>query len=161
MKNRVWVALVLVGATAHAKPAEFISRVPYQPLVAKLKESGGSPDRILHVQRASDLDALHSGRRYKFIVDARGRLAIAPLPADAPSNEYVHPILAAGAPVLTAGGLRVERSDGKVARVVVDQDSKAYCPTSESLAEAVKALINVGVPSGAVQRESRPPNCAQ
>src|SRR5689334_4276667 len=80
-------------------------RVAYAPLVAKLKASGGAPDRVIRVKQVADLDRLESGRRYKFVVDANGQLAIAPLPADAPSNEYVHPILAAGGPVWTAGGI--------------------------------------------------------
>src|SRR5690348_1524779 len=116
------VALAL-GATAAAEETQFTSRVAYAPLVARLKASGGSLDRVVRVARAADLDRLESGRRYKFVVDAAGRLVVAPLPADASGNEYVHPILGGGGPVRTAGGIRVERSGGRVARVVVDQDS--------------------------------------
>ena len=149
-----------LGAVALAKPAEFPLRVAYEPLVAKLKASGGSPERVLHVKQATDLDRLEAGRRYKFVVDAHGRVSVAPLPADAPSNEYVHPILAGGGPVQTAGGIRVERANGKVEHVVVDQDSKAYCPTVESLSGAVHALTTVGVPSAVIKTENRPPQCA-
>jgi hypothetical protein len=151
-------ALSVAPTAARAKPVELVSRVPYEPLVAKLKASG-SPERIVHVQRAADLDALTSGRRYKFVVDRRGQLAVAPLPADAPANEYVHPILAGGAPVLTAGGIRVDRANGKVERIVVDQDSKAYCPPLDSLAEAIRALVAAGAPAALIQREDRPPQC--
>jgi hypothetical protein len=149
-----------VGSVALAKPAELTSRVAYAPLQAKLKASGGSPERILHVKQAADLDRLESGRRYKFVVDAQGRLAIAPLPADAPSNEYVHPILAGGGPVWTAGGIRVDRVNGKVEHIVVDQDSKAYCPSRESLSEAVHALTTVGAPAAVIKTEDHPPACA-
>lgn len=153
------LCVVLVAApAAYAQP--FTSRVAYEPLVAKLEASGGSPDRIVHVARAADLGRLESGRRYKFVVDAHGKLAVAPLPADATGNEYVHPILAGGGPVLTAGGIRVERAGGKLTAVVVDQDSKAYCPTGESLAAAARALVAAGVDAALVKREDRPPACA-
>jgi hypothetical protein len=153
---------VLAGASsvAIAKPIVFPSRVASEPRAAKLTASGGSPDRIVHVKQAADLDRLESGRRYKFVVDAHGAIAVAPLPADAPSNEYVHPILAGGAPVLTAGGIRVDRVNGKVEHVIVDQDSKSYCPTSESLSEAARALASLGIPPAAIKMESHPPQCA-
>ncbi len=155
----VFLGLLLAGAVASARPATFTSRVPYEPLVAKLKASGGSEERIIHVERAADLDRLDDGRRYKFVVDARGRLAVAPLAVDAPANEYVHPILAGGGPVLTAGGIRVEHANGRIVRIVVDQESHAYCPTSESLSEAVRALTAVGIDADVVQREDKPPKC--
>jgi len=153
--------LLFIGSSALAKPVEFASRVPYEPLVAKLKASGGSFERILRVKAAADLAPLESGRRYKFVVDTRGQLAIAPLPADAKANEYVHPILGGGGPVRTAGGIRVERTGGKIARVVVDEDSKSYCPTLDSLTEAVRALTAVGVAASAITREDHPPECAR
>jgi hypothetical protein len=159
--QRIFVCtLMLVPAVVAATPATFASRVPYAPLLQKLTASGGSVERIVHVRSAADLGRLESGRRYKFIVDAHGALAVAPLPADAPVNEYVHPILAGGAPVATAGGIRVERAGGKLTRVTVDQDSKAYCPTSESLAAAVQALTAAGVAAALIAREDRPPACA-
>lgn len=150
----------MVGSVAFAGPAAFPSRVPYEPLVAKLEASGGSPKRILHVRRAADLDQLETGRRYKFALDTHGTLAVAPLPADAPSNEYVHPILAGGGPVRTAGGIRVDRANGKLEKVVVDQDSKAYCPTHDSLSHAVQALTAAGVPAAVIETADRPPQCA-
>ncbi len=76
------------------------------------------------------------------------------------ANEYVHPILAAGGPALTAGGIRVDRANGTLEHIVVDQDSKAYCPTVESLAEAVHARTAIGAPAGAIKTESDPPQCA-
>jgi len=134
-------AFICAGAFAKELP----SRVAYEPLLAKLKASGGSLERVVHVKQASDLDKLESGKRYKFVVDAHGQLAVAPLPADAPNNEYVHPILAGGGPVRTAGGIRVERAGGKLERIVVDQDSKSYCPGAGSLQEAVRALTALGI----------------
>jgi hypothetical protein len=147
------------GPSALAKPVEFTSRVAYEPLVAKLKAAGGSTERITRVQRVADLDHLESGRRYKFALDAHRQLAIAPLPADAAGNEYHHPILAGGGAVLTAGGIRIDRVGTKLTHVVVDQDSKAYCPTRESLTEVVRALTELGVPATVISTTDRPPQC--
>src|SRR5262249_9112769 len=138
----------------------FTSKVPYEPLVAKLKASGGDPSRIVRVKVVADLGRLESGKRYRFVLDPAGTLAIAPLPADAANNEDVHPILAGGGPVRTAGGITVEHPGGKLTRVTIDQDSKAYCPTLDSLAEAARALEKLGVAAQAIQRQDHPPECA-
>jgi hypothetical protein len=156
----MFVAFAVVSSSSWAAPPTFASRVPYPPLVEKLQASGGSFERVLRVSRAADLDALASGKRYKFVVDERGALAVAPLPADAPANEYVHPILARGARVRTAGGLRVEREGGRLTAVILDEDSKSYCPTFESLQAAAEALAAVGVAPALVRREDRRPDCA-
>lgn len=149
------------GAAARAEaPATFPARVAYPPLVDKLTAAGGDVARVLHPRSTHDLLALDSGKRYKFAVAADGRLAIAPLPAAAPHNEYVHPILAGGGPVLTAGGITVEHAGGKLTRVTLDQDSKAYCPTLASLAAAERALERLGVPAAAIARHDQPPGCA-
>lgn len=156
------LALLLAGGCTAPRPVQFLfdSRVPLEPLRAKLKESAGDPARILRPKAGPDLESLESGRRYKFVVARDGRLAIAPLPADAPSNEYVHPVLAAGGPVRTAGGLRIERDGTALRRVTVDQDSKAYCPTAASLEAALTALGGLGAPADRLRVENRPPTCA-
>ncbi len=138
----------------------FTSRVPYEPLVAKLTASGGDRGRIVQVKASADLMRQVSGKRYKFVVDEKGTLAIAPLPWEAPNNEYVHPILAGGAPVLTAGGIVIEHSGGKPTKVIVDQESKSYCPTLQSLDEAVRVLEKLGVPSRIIERNDHPALCA-
>jgi cytochrome c556 len=94
-----------------------------------------------------------------FVVGPNGTLAIAPLPADAPSNEYVHPVLGEGGPVRTAGNIRIDREGESVVRVVVDQDSKSYCPTAESLSVALEALSNLGIAGGRLRVENHPPVC--
>jgi hypothetical protein len=142
---------------ASANGALFKSAVPYEPLVAKLKDAGGDPGRIVRVHGAAELVKLESGKRYKFALDEKGVFSVAPLPADAPHNEYVHPILAGGAPVRTAGGITVEHKDGKIVQVTLDQDSKSYCPTLASLDEAVAALARLGVKAG---KRDQPPPCA-
>ena len=159
--NPTLLALLLVSGCSAPRPVVplFDSRVPLEPLLAKLKESGGDPGRILRPRASADLAALESGRRYKFVVTRDGRLAIAPLPADSPSNEYVHPVLAAGEPVRTAGGLRLERDGSAIRKVAVDQDSKAYCPTAASLDSALTVLAGLGVPADRLRVENRPPAC--
>ena len=153
------LSLLAATAVAVAAPSLFTSRVPYPPLVAKLKSSGGDSSRIVRVQSTKDLTRLESGKRYKFVLDEAGTLAIAPLPADAPNNEYVHPILAGGGAVKSAGGIVVELGDGKIAKVTIDQDSKSYCPTLQSLDEAARALEKAGIAPQIIVRQDRPPQC--
>jgi len=159
--NPALLALLLASGCSAPPPVSplFDSRVPLEPPLAKLKESGGDPGRILRPRASADLAALESGRRYKFVVARDGRLAIAPLPADSPSNEYVHPVLAAGEPVRTAGGIRVEHNGSSIRKAVVDQDSKAYCPTAASLDSALTVLAGLGVPADRLRVDNRPPAC--
>ena len=160
MMKSAAASVLLLATAATASPSLFSSRVPYDPLVAKLRASGGDPSRIVHARAAQDLTRLESGKRYKFAVDQSGALAIAPMPAEAANNEYVHPVLVAGGPVRTAGGIVVEHAAGKVTRVTVDQDSKAYCPTLQSLDAAVAALTKLGIAAPKIARQDRPPQCA-
>lgn len=159
MTKLMTVAALLLATTALASPSLFSSKVPYEPLVAKLKASGGDSSRIVRARSAQDLMRLVGGKRYKFALDQAGTLAIAPMPADAVHNEYVHPILAGGAPVRTAGGIAVEHANGKITKVTIDQDSKAYCPTLQSLDEAVRALEKLGVAAPLIVPQDRPPGC--
>jgi len=157
------MSLLAIAALAGGARADgdktFNSRVAYAPLVHKLEASGGDVGRILHPRSRDELAALAAGKRYKFVVTTDGKLAIAPLPADAEHNEYVHPVLAGGAAVLTAGGITVERRDGTITRVTLDEDSKSYCPTLDSLAAAERALARLGVPAASTTRRSQPPRC--
>jgi hypothetical protein len=136
----------------------FDSRAPLAPLMAKLREVGGDPARIVRPKNVGELASLKSGARYKFVLARDGRLAIAPSPDD-PANPYTHPILAGGEPVRTAGGIRVQRSGGAITKVIVDPDSRAYCPTADSLREALDALAALGVAGDALRVENRPVNC--
>lgn len=160
MARTVPAAILLVATTALASASLFTSKVPYDPLVAKLKASGGDPSRIVRVRSTQDLARLESGKRYKFALDQLGTLAIAPLPADALNNEYVHPILVSGAPVRTAGGIVVDHVNGRITRITIDEDSKSYCPTLRSLEEAAHALEKLGIAAQMVVRQDRPPQCA-
>lgn len=150
MKNAMLV--VTIVAAAGCAPRTFDCRVDVAPLRQKLAAAGEDASHILRPQRAADLDALVAGKKYRYVVDAHGALAVAPLPNDAQGNEYVHPILGGGAPVRTAGMLWRQG-----ARVTVNQDSKSYCPTKASLKEAVRALHAIGVADVAV--EDAPPAC--
>lgn len=146
----------------HGEPfALFESRAPIAPYLEKLRSSGGDPSKVLHPTSVKDLASLASGKGYKFAVLADGRLAIAPLPVDAPVNEYVHPVLAGGLPVRTAGQIRIERSGESLARVVLNQNSRAYCPSADSLRAAVLSLVSLGVPQETLRLENQPPECAQ
>ncbi len=167
--TRKWIVLLLtvaLGATACRRktPSEpgplFESRVPLAPLEEKLHASGADAKRILHPKSVSDLLLLTPDHRYKFVVLSDGALAIAPLPADAPANEYVHPILARGQPVRTAGGLRIERDGSSLTKIALDQDSASYCPSVGSLSAALSALAAMGVSLQILRVENRPPVCA-
>jgi hypothetical protein len=152
--------ILLVACSSPRPPAAlFDSRVPYEPLVDKLKASGGRADLILRPGRLVDLERLDSGKHYKFVVRPDGVLAIAPIPVDQP-NDYVHPILGDGGPVRTAGTLEIDRAGGAISRVVVDQNSKAYCPPASSLAAALDAIVALGVRGDQIRVQNRPPVCA-
>lgn len=149
------LAILLLSGCA---PRSYASRVGYEPLALKLASSGEDPSSLKAVARADELDALTPGRRYKFVVRDDGALVIAPKPADEPHNDWVHPVLAQGGRVRTAGGLRVDGSGG-TRRITVDQDSQSYCPSLASLAAAERALAKLGVPPSQIARADRPPAC--
>jgi hypothetical protein len=155
-----WISIFALACQPGRAPAPlFESRVPLPPLLAKLKEAGGDPSKILHPTAAGDLRVLESGKRYKFVVQADGRMAIAPLPADAPSNEYAHPVLGEGKPARTAGGIRLDREGATTARLTVDQNSQAYCPSAASLGAALEELVRLGVTPDLLRTENQPPRC--
>jgi hypothetical protein len=162
-----WLLLGVLSLSACQAPSPraleplFDSRVALEPLLAKLKASGGEPGKIFRPRSAADLLSLQAGKRYKFVSLREGRLAVAPLPADAPGNEYVHPVLAGGGAVRTAGGLRVDHDGSSLRKVTVDQDSQAYCPTPDSLGAALTDLARIGVAGEVMRVENRPPACPE
>jgi len=147
------------GGNQAAAPLLFDSRAPLAPLEERLRDAGGSPDRIIHPRTLADLAALESGARYKFVVLPDDAIAIAPEPASTPGSAYAHPVLAGGAAVLTAGGITITRDGGSITKVVVDQDSQAYCPSAGSLRAAVTTLVALGAEPEAVRVDNRPPAC--
>lgn len=153
------LTLTLACSTGNQASALFDSRADYQPLLDKLEASGGDVTRILRPHSVADLAALESGKRYKFAIPPDGSVALAPLPVDATPNDYAHPILGGGKPVLTAGNVRIEREGDSIARVVVDQESHAYCPTAASLQAAVDALSRLGIAGEKLRIENRPTEC--
>jgi hypothetical protein len=157
------VALSLAACSRTAvreAPPTFALRTPYQQYADKLHAAGGDPVQAIVPATADDLLKLQTAQRYKFALRSDGRLAIAPLPADAPgADPWVHPVLGLGAPVLTAGYLRADHEGPKLDRVVIDQDSRSYCPTHESSQAAVDALRALGVPTGAIEVQDHPPKC--
>lgn len=138
----------------------YLCRVDVAPLRAALRAAGGDPARILRPTTAAGLLALTSGHRHKFVLNGHGMFVLAPLPADAAHNEYVHPILGDGAPVRGAGGMTVVHVDGRVTRVVLDAESFSYCTATESLRPSVRALQAMGIPAEAIVVEARPLACA-
>ena len=156
----ILIALALGPACKTPSPL-YASRVDLAPLEQKLTAAGGDPAHILRPRRPADLDALVSGKRYKFVVLADDTLAVAPLFADAPQNEYVHPVLARGAAVRTAGGLRIDREGGRPSAIVIDEDSKSYCPSFASLVAAERAIVALGFAEAIIRREDRPPACVE
>lgn len=154
------LAVAMLPLFAGCGPSLYESRMPLAPLLDKLHAAGGAPALVLHPRTLADLAPLESGRRYEFDLLVDGTLAVAPVPVSAASNEYRHPVLAGGGRVRSAGGLRVEREGGELVRVIVDQDSRAYCPSLRSLDAVVATLESIGVRRAFVQREDRPPRCA-
>jgi hypothetical protein len=151
--------LFLAAAVMANPPDVLVSRIAYAPLLVKLRAAGSDPANVQLVTTGVDLLRLKSGSRYKFSQRADGRIATAPLPADAPHNEYVHPILAGGGPVRTAGGIVVEHHGGTIIRVIVDQDSQSYCPSLASLRFALEELARIAVPRSKLFTKDRPPRC--
>ena len=159
MNRLVIVVAVLLSMGSCGAPALFASAVPYEPLLAKLKASGGHVSHVVRIAAPGALTGLQSGKRYKFVLDSASALTVAPLPVDEPNNEYVHPILAGGDRVLTAGDVTVEHLNGNIVHVVLDQDSKSYCPTLRSLDHAARVLETLGVPRRVISRQDRRPQC--
>jgi hypothetical protein len=154
------VGLAVGAAGATDPPATvFECRADVAALRERLRQGGGDPAKVLRPKMGDDLRALASGKRYKFVVTREGQLVIAPVPAPATGDLYAHPILADGAPVRTAGGIRVARTDARVTKVAIDRDSMSYCPTEASLQAAVAALGALGVARDVVAIEDRPPEC--
>ena len=139
----------------------FDCRVPYAPVLAKLRAAGGDPARVLTLRSLAELLRLKPGARYKFSLPVDGRFVVGPEPADAPGNAYSHPILSGGGPVLTAGGIAVQHDGAAVLKVTVDQDSQSYCTTAESLQAALLWLASIGVPPDRLRIENRPPDCPE
>ena len=155
--NRFALVLGVALFAAACAPQQYSSRHPYPELLAKLQASGGSLDALVVLRRAQQLTTLESGKRYKFALAADGVLRIAPLPFEAANNEYHHPIVGRGQRVVTAGGITVEHTNGAtLTRVTIDQDSKSYQPSFQSLAAAEKYLRRVGVERTKITKRDQP-----
>lgn len=151
--------LFTLAGCERAPPPLFPNRKEVAPLRARLQQSGGDVSRVIRVNGLVDLTRLNRNTRYKFSLPADGVLRVAPLPADMPGNEYVHPILVDGESVRTAGGITVRHDGVTVSGAVLDRDSRAYCPTEASLASAVDALAALGVPRAGITAAPTTPAC--
>jgi hypothetical protein len=97
--------------------------------------------------------ALQSGTRYAFVVPRSRELVVSGQASDPASTE--HAALARGEAVLTAGGITTTHDGHTVQNVVIDPQSAAYCPTTDSAREAVALIVAAGVPADRVRVENR------
>ena len=116
----------------------FTSRVAYAPLVEALHAAGQRESDIITVTQASQLTALTPDRRYKFCLTAQGAFRLSPRAADTRPNEFVHPILADGAPVLTAGALSISGSGTGAAA------SERRCVSGNAMSSSQSEYIGCG-----------------
>ena len=106
----------------------FASRVPTAARV-QAESRGGDRARIVR-SRSAPIWCVSRAAAVQFTLDEKGTLAIAPLPWDAPSNEYVIDSRRrrAGA---NRGRNRGRARGGKVTKVIVDQESKGIADAAE------------------------------
>jgi hypothetical protein len=86
---------------------------------------------------ASQLLQLESGRRYVFVVPRSRELLLSQTKE---ATWFDHAAIARCEPVLTAGGVTAIHDGRRVEKVVLDAESAVYCPTTDSLREAM-ALV--------------------
>ncbi|HEX3704461.1 MAG TPA: hypothetical protein VHU82_14095 [Vicinamibacterales bacterium] len=153
--------LLAVGCGSPSRPVLlFDTRVQTAALRQRFAADHGSMDQVKLPRRSSDFLQFVSGKRYAFVVRRNGVLAVAPLPTDASHNPYAHEILALGEAVVTAGGITVVHTRDTVSKIVIDADSATYCPTPDSVREAVPILAQAGIPSDRIRVDNRPRTCA-
>ncbi|MFO0625836.1 MAG: hypothetical protein U0325_09495 [Polyangiales bacterium] len=160
MAPRVATLLLPIALLACSRgPERFTNRKDLAPLRERLRATGGDPTRVIRVRALQDLAALQVGERYRFAIPEDGQLRVAPLPASAANNEYVHPLLVDGAPVRTAGYIVVKHLDRMVTGAMIDRDSRAYCPSAQSVQVAIDALRALGLDRSRISVDPVPPQC--
>jgi len=153
----VHVLLACAGVTAGCRPREapaalFDCRVSNAsgqsavgaPRAGVASSTFTSPSQFLQ---------LESGKRYLFVV-GRSREFLVSLQTKEPTW-FDHAALARGEPVLTAGGVSAIHDGRSVQKVVLDAQSAVYCPTTDSLREAVALVVATGIPDARVRVEHR------
>ena len=161
MRPRIALAVLLAPFACERprppppEPPRFLfeSRRPYDAQLDAFRKSGGDPQKSVRPQGPADLAAFDGSRAY--VVLSSSVLVLAPS-ARGTTPVWTHPILAGGEAVLAAGYLRVERQGDKLAKVYVDADSDAYCPTSDALRVTVGALEALKVPREVLRIDHRP-----
>jgi hypothetical protein len=108
--------------------------------------------------RVSDFLAVQSGARYAFVVPRTRELVVSTQQNPAWPE---HATLGRGEPVLAAGGLTTLHDGRTVQKVIVDAESAVYCPTAESVREAVALVMAAGVPGDRVRVENRVYSCIE
>jgi hypothetical protein len=109
------------------------------------------------LKSASQFLQLESGKRYLFVVP-RSREFVVSSQTKEPTW-FDHAALARGEPVLTAGGVTASHDGRTVQKVVLDASSAVYCPTTDSLREAVALVVAAGVPDGRIRVDNRTFSC--
>jgi len=161
VRVRVHVLLACAAATAACRPREtpavlFDCRVSN----ASAQSAAGAPRAGVASSTftsASQFLQLESGKRYLFVV-GRSREFLVSLQTKEPTW-FDHAALARGEPVLTAGGVTTIHDGRAVQKVVLDPQSAVYCPTTESLREAVALVVATGIPDARVRVEHRTFSC--
>jgi hypothetical protein len=163
----VVVALVVASGCEREGPVEppaylYDSRFAVEPDLERLKNAGDDPSKALRPASAGDLQRLlEPGKRHLYVLLPNGAFAVAPKGVEAPGNFWTHPILAGGGAVKAAGTIRIERSGDKLAKVILDAESDAYCPTTESLRAALAALVAMGVGNELLRVEGYLADCGR
>jgi hypothetical protein len=139
--------------------------VPVAPYLERLAQAGQTPAAAFVPDGLTELNRLVPKSSYRYVVRTDGQIVFAPIP-DGADNPWTHIALANGQPVMAAGFARVlvkkkppENAPEARRRFVLDQDSRAYCPTFLSLTHAKAALAKIGVPEKQVRVRNTPPDC--
>jgi len=148
---------VTTGCRSHAPAVLFDCRVSSPSAQA----SAGPPRAAVSASRltsTSQLLQLESARRYVFVVPRSRELLLSPAKE---ATWFDHAAIARHEPVLTAGGLTAFHDGRSVNKVVLDAQSAVYCPTTESLREAVALVAAAGVSEDRIRVERRAFSCVE
>jgi hypothetical protein len=151
-------AIAITCRSRSAAALLFDCRLPNESIQAYLRAPVPT-GAVKRVTQSAEFLQFESGKRYSFVV-TRKREFVASLRAQDPAWQ-AHAALARGEPVLTAGGITVIHDGRTVQKVAVDTQSAVYCPTPDSVREAVALVVSAGVPDDRVRVNSRPDSCIE
>jgi len=134
----------------------FDCRLPSESIQA-YRRAPASTAAVKKVTQAADFLQFESGVRYAFVVTRNRELMVSRRSKNPSWDEHV--ILARGEPVLTAGGITAMHDGHTVQKTVIDTQSAVYCPTEDSVREALAQVVGAGVPDDRVRVDNRPRSC--